>query len=872
MWLTAPVSVLAAFPAYADVVPANAVQLKKEARNAEVAIITDIPQLSDIPRPHTRVKDWLAQEMRQNKVTLVTGVRLSPTTTGLEVILENPTSDKLQTTTKSEGNTFSAVIINAQLRLPSGNSFRSNNPASGITAVTVANQDANSILVTVTGSTSVPKVELFDSDQGLIFAFTPTVSNPQQQQQQQTPETLKPSSGKPPAKPSSQGEEPIELLVTGEPEDSYNVSNATTATKFPVPLRDIPQSIQVIPRQVIEDRQVVRLDELTDNVSGVQRQIGFGTASGYIIRGFANYGSLRNGFRQISSITPGAIDNLDRVEFLKGPASVLYGSGISQGGIVNTVTKKPLDTPFYSASFTAGNYSYYRPSLDITGPLTSDRSLFYRLNTSYENAGSYRDFTDNENFLFAPALTWRIGKRTTFSTEVEYQNSNFVYESGFPRVPESLRLPINRFLSEPSLDRTHLDSTSITYNLEHKFSDNWNIRQGFNTLLAHIDVDSWLIYTTRPLVNGQILDRSDYRGSQNVENYTLQNEIFGKFNTGPVRHNLLVGLELFRSTLGTEFSSASLGQINIFKPVYGAQPGPFRPSFFSSENNSDNLGVYVQDLVEILPNLKLLAGVRFDSNDSSSKDRPGGKLIGERSENKFSPRVGIVYQPSQSTSLYFNWTNYFNPQVFSGRSQTGEVFKPETAEQFEVGIKQDFLDNRLSATLALYQLTRQNLLTTDPVDPTIRIQTGEQKSRGVELDVAGQILPGWNVIATYAYTDAFVSKDKRPFFVDDQLVGAPYHSASLWTTYELQSPNWKGLGFGLGLVYAGDVQVSLPNSFKAPSYLRTDASLFYRRNNFRVGLNFKNLFNIKYFYTDGNVNAIYPAPPLTVLGTVSVQF
>ncbi len=865
MWWIAAVSVLVATPARADVV-INAMQMKQQAMNTEVPI-TKIQQLSDIPRPHTDAKDLLAQDSRQNQVILVTGVRLKPTARGLEVILETPTSDQLQTTTKREGKTFTAVISNAQLRLPSGNEFRQDNPASGITAVTVTNQDANSIQVTMTGEAGLPKVELFDSDQGLIFGFTPAASSTQKPQ---TPETVKPSSEKPPTQPSAESQEPIEILVTGERENGYSVPSASTATKIPVPLSDIPQSIQVIPRQVIEDRQVVREDELTDNVSGVQRLTGFGTASGYIIRGFANYGALRNGFRGLRGLTPGDTANVEQVEFLKGPASVLYGSGISQGGIVNTVTKKPLDTPFSSASFTAGNYSYYRPSLDITGPLTSDPSLLYRLNTSYENAGSYRDFTDNENFLFAPALTWRIDKRTTLSAEVEYQRSNFVYESGFPRVPESLRLPINRFLSEPNLDRTHIDSTSITYNFEHKFSENWSIRQGFNTLLANVDINGWLYYSINPLqADRQTLNRTVVRGPENTENYTLQNEIYGKFNTGSVRHNVLVGLELFRSNLGLLYSSATLPSINIFNPVYGSQPGRFTP-FLSAENDSDDLGIYVQDLLDILPNLKLLAGVRFDSSDSSARNAPGGKLLNEQSDNKFSPRVGIVYQPFKTTSLYFNWTNYFNPQ-FSGRSRTGEVFKPDIAEQFEVGIKQDLLNNHLSANLALYQITRQNVLTIDPDNPIYSVQTGEQKSRGVELDVAGKILPGWNVIATYAYTDAFVSKDNR-IPVGDQLVGAPYNSASLWTTYELQSSKLKGLGFGLGLVYAGDVQVSLPNTLKAPSYLRTDASLFYRRNNFRIGVNFKNLFSIKYFYTDGGISAIYPAPPLTVLGTVSVQF
>jgi len=634
-----------------------------------------------------------------------------------------------------------------------------------------------------------------------------------------------------------------------------------------VPLSDIPQSIQVIPRQVIEDRAVVRQDELADNVSGVHRQIGFGEASGYVIRGFfTSYENLRDGFRDIGAIAPRGLADVEQTEFLKGPAAVLYGSGFAPGGIVNTVTKKPLETPFYSANLTAGSYGFYYPTIDITGPLTSDHSLLYRVNASYENTDSYRNFTGQESYFIAPALTWKIDSKTTLSTELEYLNSNYTFESGFPLSPASLRLPTNRYLSEPGLNRTNVDSTSITYNIEHKFSDSWKVRQGFNAVIANTNIGDARLYNES--LDGQTLDRTSEQGPQSTRNYTLQNEIFGKFNTGPLQHNVLVGVELSRYDYSYTAFGATLAPINIFSPIYGAQLGVFTP-LFAGEYGSDNLGVYFQDLVEILPNLKLLGGGRFDLNDSFTKDRPNGSLTNEQTETKFSPRVGIVYQPVKSTSLYFNWSNYFNPQFF-GRSRTNQLFKPDIGEQFEVGIKQDFIDNQLSATLALYQITRQNVLTPDPVDTNFSVQTGEQKSRGVELDVVGKVSPAWKIIATYAYTDAFVSKDNS-IPIGNQLVGAPYNSASLWTTYELQSGNLKGLGFGLGLVYQDDVQVALPNTFKAPSYLRTDASVFYRKNKFRIGLNFKNLFDVKYFYTDGGYR-LYPAEPLTILGTVSVQF
>ncbi len=330
----------------------------------------------------------------------------------------------------------------------------------------------------------------------------------------------------------------------------------------------------------------------------------------------------------------------------------------------------------------------------------------------------------------------------------------------------------------------------------------------------------------------------------------------------------MFGVELARFKYGYDIFEAPLAPIDIFNPVYGARPGEFTLSF-AGEQGGDNIGFYVQDLIEILPNLKILAGGRFDVVDSFYKDRPTNTVVNEQTDSRFSPRVGIVYQPSQSTSVYFNWTNAFVPQIFS-RSRTGEQFKPEIGEQFEVGIKQDFFDNRVSANLAFYQITRKNVLTPDPVDTNFSIQTGEQRSRGIELDIAGEILPGWKIIATYAYTDVAVTEDNNPDLIGDRTAGVPEHSASLWTTYEIQNGNLQGLGFGLGLVYAGEREVSLPNTFTVPSYLRTDASVFYRRSNYRVGLNVKNLFDVKYYEVDGF--SLLPAAPLTVLGTVAVEF
>jgi iron complex outermembrane recepter protein len=802
-------------------------------------------------------------------VAEVTGVQLNPTNNGLEIILATPDGEKLQVSPKREGNTYIADITAAQLRLPSGDTFRQEQPINGVSEVTVTNSDSKTIRVAVTGVDSIPQVELFDSDQGFIFGVASDASSTQAEAQPQTPtETTEPEQPQAPV-----SDEPIELIVTGE-QGRYRVQESSTATKIDAPLRDIPASVQVIPKEVIEDRQVVRLSELANNVSGVQQQAGYGglSSSGYFIRGFeSGFEGLRNGFKDFGFTSPRDVANIERVEFLKGPASVLYGSAINPGGVVNTITKKPLPEPFYRASFTAGSYDFYRPTLDLTGPLTDDKSVLYRLNIAYENSGSFRDFTENDSFFISPVVTVNIGPRTNMTFEYEYQKYNYTFDRGFSPGSVFLQLPISRFLGEPGFNNAEFRSNVFTYTLEHEFSNDWKFRQGFNvTSVNGKTAIARNANFSEPFLeeDGQTLPRVAQESNEEQENISWQTEVSGKFNTGSIRHNVLFGVELANYSFAYEFLDAPIAGINIFNPVYGARPGTFERSSFEGYGGN-NIALYVQDLIDLLPNLKLLAGGRFDWVNSYYRDLAESTFDLKTSDSKFSPRIGIVYQPTDFTSVYASWSNAFNPQFF-GRSRTNEQFEPETSEQYEVGIKQEFFDKRLSATLAYFDITKNNVLTTDPEDFNFSIQTGEQKSRGIELDIAGEILPGWKIIATYAYIDSFVSADNNLELVNNRLQAVPYNSASLWTTYEFQNDSLQGLGFGLGLVYVDEREATLPNTIKIPSYVRTDASIFYRRDNWRAAINIKNLFDTKYYESQSSY--IVPGAPLTILGTVSFDF
>jgi len=269
---------------------------------------------------------------------------------------------------------------------------------------------------------------------------------------------------------------------------------------------------------------------------------------------------------------------------------------------------------------------------------------------------------------------------------------------------------------------------------------------------------------------------------------------------------------------------AELTPLDIYNPVY-RQPIVGRIDAVYEDNSrlTDTLGIYIQDQIKFAENFQLLLGGRFDLFTQKNKN-----FLDNTTEiqagDAFTPRVGIVYKPISAISLYASYSQSFNPT--EGRSADGNLFQPERGTQYEVGVKAD-LNDRISSTLSLYRLTRSNLLTTDPNNSRFSIQTGEQRSQGIEFDIAGELAKGWNIIASYAYTDAKITEDNTDN-EGNRLNRVPENSASIWTTYELQSGALQGLGMGVGLFFVGERQGDLSNSFTVPGYTRTDAALFYR--------------------------------------------
>ncbi|NJK47513.1 TonB-dependent siderophore receptor [Candidatus Gracilibacteria bacterium] len=788
-------------------------------------------------------------EEGEGQIVSIDRVQLNPTEMGFEIVLLTPAgkAQQLRVVNVSEGNNFIAEIPNAQLKLPDDRPFRTENPIEGVSEVTVTNQNENTVRVTAVGEEKQPTVELFDSEEGLVFSAVGDA-------------------------PSAQGEEDIELVVTGE-QDGYFVPNSSIGTRTDTPLRDIPQSIQVIPQQVLQDQNVTNFQDALRNVAGVTPVVDFG---GPIVRGF-NSTVLRDGLSEQSAngYVTDFQSNIEQIEILRGPASVLYGSG-EPGGVVNLAEKKPQAEPFYRLGATIGNYDTYRGTLDFTGPLNSERTILYRLNTSYENSGSFIDFVDREEFAIFPVLSFQVGSNTRLTFDGGYRTAtDFVDFYGLPLegtiLPNPVgEIPRSRFLGEPDFDETNLTNWNIGYLLEHEFSEDWSIRNRFRYNYALVESQG-IAYDTGELEeDNRTFNRVATSNQTTAETYTLRTDLLGQFQTGIIEHDILFGVELRRGVDdGINRNGTEIFPLDVFDPEYG-NFGTDTEVTFDGGTTGDNIGIYAQNLLSIGDKVKVLLGGRFDIVFSRTEDRlfPEFSVTSDTITN-FAPRIGIVYQPIEPVSLYASWSRSFDPEFGTDRERN--PFVPIEGEQFEAGVKTEFLDGRLAATLAFYQITRQNDFQPDPVDPNFNIQIGEQRSRGIDFDIRGELLPGLRLIANYSYIDAEITEDTTGL-QGNQVRNVPQHSGSIWAVYEIQEGNLQGLGLGAGVFVVGDRQGNSGNTFELPSYALTNALLYYRRDNWRVQLNFENLFDTDYFINSYTDSSAIPGRPFTVRGQVFVTF
>ena len=446
---------------------------------------------------------------------------------------------------------------------------------------------------------------------------------------------------------------------------SYRPSTATTGTRLDLPLIDLPQSVTVIPARVVEDRQIVRMAELADNVAGVRASPGYGglSSANYYMRGFRGSfsgGNLRDGFRDYTFLSSRDVQGIEQTEFLKGPSSIMYGQQ-EVGGIVNTVLKKPQPWRFARVNFLTGAYGMVRPTIDLNTPVTASGSILVRLNAAYEQADSHRDFVNSRSLYIAPSVIFNLAPSTRLRVNVEAQRYRYLFDSGLPSEPEFLDAPVSRYLGEPGFNTTTIEQAGGTVELSHGFNADWNVRSAFNVLQS--EGNPHLVNPTSLAADRRTVSRSALRSDERSRNYSFQSELYGRRRTGPVNHNMVVGLDLVQWNFRYKFYNGVGGSapVDLLEPVYGGFPTEFVPSF-SDDTHAKIAGVYVQDQITLHENLKLLAGVRLDHVQQRSEDAFTGTETNRRTMTNVAPRAGLVFNPARSTALYVSYTNSFLPQ------------------------------------------------------------------------------------------------------------------------------------------------------------------------------------------------------------------
>jgi len=726
----------------------------------------------------------------------------------------------------------------------------------------------------------------------------------------------------------------------GAAQDPYNKSyvlqNASTGTKTNTPVMDTPLNVQTVTQKVLQDQQAITLSQALQNVSGVTVTDGTNTVTGYgssgiFVRGFLEQTYYRDGFRVDSSYFGNGLGNnavqlanVASVEVLKGPGAILYGL-VEPGGIINLTTKEPLDAPYYAVQQQIGSLADYRTTIDATGPLNADKSLLYRINMSYENNGapfnSFIDLTHSQSLFLAPVVKWNIDGATWVKLESQYNHYSsdiyFPFDPLLDGVPANVPRSTNYGPSSPYL-QTELFA-ALTWS--HQFDKDWSIKQQIAYDYTDINEENafpFSIVSTPPAVTGGTI-----LGAFAQTTYSTNVDITGHINTFGAEHTLLLGGDAYWMAGSASYSFIGFTTNSLTNPFQLGLPVPqCDPAAFLACSPSgtlftqDTAGLYLQDQIKLPYNFFLLAGARYqyirqtNANGESLQDLgpPGGTVSPTLTGQALTPRFGLLWRPQEWVSLYGNYTEGYGPN--QGFIFPGELTPPTSAKSWEAGAKLEFFNGKLRVTGGYYELVKTNIPVPD-TNPahncglgglgSCSIIIGEGRSTGPELDIQGEILPGWNVIANYTNDDVRATKSPlNPYpalggslpAAGQRFPGVPRNQANLWSTYEFQSDSvLKGWKVGAGYHYMGSRPVTDTANYVPyvwpliPSYGTVDLmaaySFSYAGSKMTAQLNITNLLDRTYYGSEFNALTLAGGPqggfyrsygaPFAVMGSLRAE-
>jgi len=707
-----------------------------------------------------------------------------------------------------------------------------------------------------------------------------------------------------------------EVEIMGRKEEGYKNTSTFIGSKTQTNIKDLPQSVSYATKELILDQGLMRVGETVKNFSGVSQFTFYDdiTIRGFRINGGSNT-QLVNGMRSTSGFWKQPLINyLERVEVLKGPSSALFGNA-SPGGVVNRVTKKPLDINRNSLSFSMGSFNNFRGLADFTGPANKSKTLLYRLNLGYEDAQNFRDLQFDKNIVVAPSFSFIASEKTRVNLDLVFNNSSSRLDRGQSTFENDLySTPISRSLNTANdylKEQTYTITTSINHQISKSVSLNASyMKTGYNEdLQEHRSSNSYAVdgtgNTIPTMVGRQVFIRKRSRFVDNLSSYLNINT-----TTGSLTHKLVVGYDYARESLaagGSQLTASgyrnasNTGSIARFDPAKpqnylldaAGNPVP-NVSHFDLENPIPSQamqdmskyfyaqvgydptlyylnGFYAQDQIT-LGKLEAMIGVRYEVyTDFENYKKEGEQKV---NQNALLPRLGLVYKANEHMNFYGTYVEGYNPQTAStiANPNAGGPFDPLESSMVEFGMKSDWFNKRLELTTGIYQITQKNTLYPVAGETDLLEQIGEESAKGVEIDLVGRVLMNWSVMASYAYNVAEITESPNEADLGKQKPNAPKHQGNLWTKYDFDQGPLTGLGIGFGTNFVTERNLSLSATQTIPGYTLINAAVYYTTGNVRLQLNVNNLTDETHWVGGYDYLRLFPGAPRNVLGTITFSF
>ncbi|HCT9094931.1 ferrichrome porin FhuA [Serratia liquefaciens] len=666
------------------------------------------------------------------------------------------------------------------------------------------------------------------------------------------------------------------------PVGTYAAKHSATGTKTDTPIEKTPQSVSVVTREEMDMRQPDTVKGALAYTPGVMvGNRGASTAYDAVnIRGFSSVGTnmyldglkLQDDNYSIYQIDPYF---LERAEVLRGPSSVLYGKS-NPGGVVALVSKRPTTETLREVQFKMGTDNLFQTGFDFGGALDDDGIYSYRLTGLARDEDQQQVGEKSKRYAIAPSFSWRPDDRTSLTFLSSFQDDPSVGFYGWLPKEGTVQNGINGKLptsfndGEPGYNNISRKQQMVGYAFEHGFDDVWTLRQ--NLRYSKMDVDYRSIYGQGiSATNPAELTRGVMNSKEHLSSFAVDTQAQAKFATAAVDHTLLMGVDYMRMRNDVVYQYGSASSLNVVAPQYGNQSYTITGDA-SQVNRQEQTGLYVQDQAE-WNNWVLTMGGRYDWSDTNSTNRLKQNLVSKQKDNEFTGRAGLNYVFENGIAPYVSYSESFEPT--SGTDFSGNTFAASKGKQYEAGVKFAPKDRPITASIAIYQLTKTNNKVADPDHVFASIQGGEIRSRGVELEGKAALTANVNLLGSYTYTDAEYTKDTTQ--QGNTPAAIPKHMASVWADYTFHETALSGLTLGSGVRYVGSSYGDEANTFKVKDYTVVDAAIKYDLARFNlpgssIGINVNNLFDKEYVSSCFATYGCYWGAERQVVATATFRF